>query len=268
LALDPDRSATAFFAQEAYDYYAALYDAAEKARASDDSTSEPLGGMLLYVGELDQAGRALVAAGNVAGAASLCATADPVAQKQAIHDGIVDFLVTSLDEALRILKNEIRKREPVAVCVGSSPAEIEREMFERGVLPDLNREDAIPGPINSASTSALNSDPLSVPALVDWRVHSAPAQWLPKLDAIALDCLSPEDKPGRRWLRLAPRYLGRLAQVHVIRSDREFAALFIEHVRAKFDAGEIQVPALIQVSSSAGPEEYNFTPTNKSNPGA
>ena len=74
-------------------------------------------------------------AGNIAGAASLAATADPVAQKQAIREGVVNFLVTSLDEALRILKNEIRKRETVAVCVAASPQAVAAEMLERGVLP-------------------------------------------------------------------------------------------------------------------------------------
>ena len=62
-------------------------------------------------------GRALLLAGNIAGAASLAVTADAAAQKQSIRDGVADFLVNSLDEALRILKNEVRKREPVAVCV-------------------------------------------------------------------------------------------------------------------------------------------------------
>ena len=94
-----------------------------------------LGGKLLYAGELDGSGRVLVVAGNVAGAASLAATAIQRAQKQAIRDGVVDFLVNSLDEALRILKNEIRKRETVAVCMGAAPEAVEREMPERGVLP-------------------------------------------------------------------------------------------------------------------------------------
>src|SRR5438067_12822783 len=84
-----------------------------------------LGGKLLYAGELDDDGRALIAAANIGGAASLCATANAREQKQAVRDGIVDFLVTSLDEALRILKNEIRKRTTVAVCIGAPTAEIE-----------------------------------------------------------------------------------------------------------------------------------------------
>src|SRR5215475_15725073 len=71
-----------------------------------DRESSGLGGKLLYAGELDEDCRALIAAANIAGAASLCVSADARAQKRAIHEGVVDFLVTSLDEALRILKNE------------------------------------------------------------------------------------------------------------------------------------------------------------------
>jgi urocanate hydratase len=96
-----------------------------------------LGGKLFYAGELDGEGRALVVAANIAGAASLVATADRAAQKQAIRDGVADCLVNSLDEALRILKNQLRKRETVAVCLGLAPEAVEREMLERGVLPDL-----------------------------------------------------------------------------------------------------------------------------------
>ena len=83
-------------------------------------------------------------AGNIAGAAiagSDCG--DQTRQKQAIRDGVVDFLVTSLDEALRILKNEIRKGETVAVCVGAAPKTVEQEMLERGVAPDLLRPDTM-----------------------------------------------------------------------------------------------------------------------------
>ena len=120
------------FARKVERLYAGLMTSA------DPGGGEPrLGGRLLYAGALDAEGRALVVAGNIAGAATLAATANPAAQKQAIHDGVVDFLVTSLDEALRILKNESRKRETVAVCVGAEPDAVEREMLERGVEPDL-----------------------------------------------------------------------------------------------------------------------------------
>ncbi len=149
---------------------------------------------MLYAGELDRESRALIVAANIAGAASLAATADSAAQKQAIRDGVADFLVTSLDEALRILKNEIRKRETVAVCVAAAPQAVEREMLERGVLPDLLRPGSASSPafatfLSQGAQQIQLSDLDENQTLLAWSVASAPAQWLPKLDAIALECL-------------------------------------------------------------------------------
>src|SRR5208337_4073242 len=124
MALDLNGTAAFDLALQAECFYAAL------TQASGSNAEPNLGGKLLYAGELDAQGRALLVAANIAGAASLAAVAEPVAQRQAIRDGVVDFLVNSLDEALRILKNEIRKRETVAVCVTLAPETVEREMLE------------------------------------------------------------------------------------------------------------------------------------------
>ena len=94
-----------------------------------------LNGKLFYAGELDEDGRALVVAANIAGTASLVATADRAAQKQAIRDGVADFLVNSLDEALRILKNQLRKRETVAVCLGLAPEAVEARCWSAACCP-------------------------------------------------------------------------------------------------------------------------------------
>ncbi len=221
-----------------------------------------LGGNLLYAEKLDEEGRALVTAANIAGAASLSATDNPEAQRQAIRDGVVDFMVTSLDEALRILKNEIRKRETVAVCVALSPHTLQREMQERGVLPDLLRTDLDGGKHEVEATRvAAEDEPGPTPSMtwVAWSVNSAPARWLPRLDAIALDCLESDAESVRRWVRLAPRYLGRLAKsVHLLGHDREFAAAFIEHVRTCVESREIAVPVNIRVSSRESECEYRF----------
>jgi len=228
-------------------FYAGLTPAAQL-----DLQPEPsLGGKLLYAGELDAGARALVVAANIAGAASLTATADQAAQKQAIHDGVVDFLVTSLDEALRILKNEIRKRLTVAVCVGLAPEAVEREMVERGVRPDLVRPDA---PEATERTAFLSQGarvvefaaPAEYLALLTFHVSSAPAIWMPKLDAMAIDCLRDDDGPGawavRRWLRLGSRYLGRLAQgVRVVNCAPQSARLFLARVQLAVERGEIGV---------------------------
>ncbi|MDR3773173.1 MAG: hypothetical protein P4L26_07495 [Terracidiphilus sp.] len=249
---DPIPSAALDFTLQVERLYAALMRTA--ATPSDEEPS--LGGKLLYAGELSPQGRALLVAGNIAGAASLAVTADPVAQKLAIRDGVADFLVTSLDEALRILKNEIRKRETVAVCVALASEAIERAMLERGVLPDL-----LPA---TALEAAESKRPV-----VRWRVASAPALWLPKLDAIALDCLMEDadaNAPAaRRWLRLAPRYLGRLAQgLRLLGCAPAVAKQFKARVEAAVRRGEIAVE--VEIALSPGEEVFRFHPPTSSVP--
>ena len=43
--------------------------------------------------------------------------------RHCVRNGIADFAVKTLDEALRILKNEIRKRQPIAVLLERQPVE-------------------------------------------------------------------------------------------------------------------------------------------------
>jgi urocanate hydratase len=224
-----------------------------------------LGGSLFYAGEMDEEGRALVVAANIAGAATLVASADLATQKQAIREAIADFLVTSLDEALRILKNQLRKRETVSVCVAMAPAAMEREMDERGVEPDLLRRDVPIAPLHEAlihqEGECDETDPTSVPALVIWRVDTARHKDLAVLDAIALECLEANDWPGRRWLRLAPRYLGRMAQdLRLLSTHREFAARFSEQVRERVDRGEITFPYEIRSYIRGLEEKHRFEP--------
>ena len=243
---------------KAYSCYHSLIQKAE----SSHSSNPDLGGKLLYLGELDDEGRAIAIAGNVAGCATLCATAHPAAQKQAIRDGIVDFLVTSLDEALRILKNEIRKHATVAVCVATSTEEIEREMLERGVQPDLGRLGMVSG--RSSEGHPYGSESTQSPGTVVWQVESSPAKWLPRLDAIALECLDPADEWNRRWIRLSPRYLNRVApNQRIVRADQNFAGAFLKLVASAFDLGEIGTSATIWASSETGFEEHHFPSTPK-----
>lgn len=254
MAVDPIESLASGFALRVEQLYAGLilaWSATPAGRSGLASETgdrcgdlEPgLGGTLLYAGELDAEARALMVAANIAGAATLAVSADAATAKQAVRDGVADFMVNSLDEALRILKNEIRKRQTVAVCVALTPetgtADFAREMAERGVVPDLAR------PVEVA---ALEKDE----ALLAWRVDAAPALWLPKLDAIALECLKAEAGSARaastrRWLGLAPRYLGRLGQgLRLLRCHRETAARFLEQVQERVECGDIGVPVEIQ----------------------
>jgi hypothetical protein len=165
-----------------------------------------LGGILVWIGELDAAGCRLVRAANIAGAASLSATADAAAQRLAIREGVIDFLVTSLSEALRILKNEIRKRNSVAVGVGLSPAQVASEMRERGVLPDLLRPGLPDAEVAELlALGARSVRPAAIPAGREFCIFAdAPADF----EARALAMIPESDHATRRWLRLSPRYLG------------------------------------------------------------
>ena len=216
--------------QDILDFVAHVAHAYVKLIASPNADPESgLGGRLFYAGEMDGVGRALVVAANIAGATTLVASADRATQKQAIREAVADFLVTSLDEALRILKNQLRKRETVSVCVAMAPAAMEREMNERGVLPDLLRHDVPSAPPHEAfghqDSGYDETDLSSTSALVIWRVDSAHRKDLAVLDAIALECLDANNWPARRWLRLAPRYLGLRSQdLRLLATHREFAA--------------------------------------------
>jgi hypothetical protein len=264
LPVDPIPSAALDFTLQVERLYTALMHSANTPASTElgPGTEPSLGGKLLYAGELGSHGRVLLVAGNIAGSASLAATADAAARKQAIRDGVADFLVNSLDEALRIIKNEIRKRETVAVCIAAAPETIEREMLERGVLPDLLAPLSLAGSSSAPSfgPAVRRIEFCSAPgdqALVVWSVDSAPAQWLPKLDALAVECLqgnaSRAASVARRWLRVAPRYLGRLAEnFRVLRCRPEIADEFVSRVQSAVNRKQIGVAVRISVNGVEG----------------
>jgi hypothetical protein len=140
-------------------------------------------------------------------------------------------------------------------------------MLERGVLPDLLR----PGAAEYAPFLRQGARQMQPPSdkndeiFLTWRVAAAPAQWLPKLDAIALELLQQNDWVSRRWLRLAPRYVGRLGQgVHLLSCNREFATKFAEQARGSVEHGEIGVAVEIQVTGPSICDRNSFLPPRDS----
>jgi hypothetical protein len=198
-----------------------------------------LGGKLLFAGPLDAAGCRLVRAANVAGAATLASSADPAAQRQAIREGVVDFLVTSLDEALRILKNEVRKRQPVAVGVALALETILRQMLECGVLPDLLPPASTPASdppefarFLAAGALRVEAEPIS-PERTFFTVSIPNGLSLAEFDALLAEELAPEDQLNQRWLRLSPRYMGPAARrVRSLECSPETASKLADRVTA------------------------------------
>jgi urocanate hydratase len=259
LAHDPASETNVSLQIQACSFYFALTRSPLLSAIADRSPNpgeDPsLGGKLLYAGELDAPGRAMVIAGNVAGCATLSATADATAQKQSIREGVVDFLVNSLDEALRILKNEIRQRKSVAVCVGAAPASIEREMMERGLQPDLVFA-GTPDHLRAMPEFGAGSHDVHFSTLdegtkfLSWRIAQAPARWMPKLDAIVLESL-PAHSWGSRWIRLSPRYMGRFASgERVVYCDDATAEKIAANIASAVKCGDIGVEVFVSLSGS------------------
>ena len=96
-----------------------------------------LEGKLIVSGGMGGMGGAQPLAATMTGAAFLGVEVDPERIKKRLRTGYCDFMVNTLDEALRILKNAVRKKENVSVGLVGNCADIVPQLAERGVVPDI-----------------------------------------------------------------------------------------------------------------------------------
>jgi len=195
------------------------------------------GSLILSVG-LGPQGAALSIASNIAGAVSLAIDHDPTHLREVVRTGAVDFVVNTLDEAIRAMKNEVRRGTPLSVALDLEPTAALAEIAERGLAPQLFSvfSAAVPGidhralelqqigaELISFQDDDVTSDPqpgfrnsqtLLAPLLEQrsWQLVTCTfetAGHLRAFDARALELLSPEDTLRRHWLQSAPRILQR-----------------------------------------------------------
>jgi len=107
------------------------------AAAGEKSFGGELEGKLIVSGGMGGMGGAQPLAATMTGAAFLGIDVDPERIKKRLKTGYCDFMVTALDEALRILKNAVRKKENVSVGLVGNCADIIPELAARGVVPDI-----------------------------------------------------------------------------------------------------------------------------------
>lgn len=224
---------------EMFDAFAALENL-----AGERPEHAALGGWLIAVFEFDAAGIAALIAGCVAGAAVLGVDAQRERVKQLLRYGICDFVVNDLDEAVRILKNEVRKKQPVSVCLSAEPEGCAREMAERGLQPEVLAGRLVPGAellhergavrLESALVSGDDGLPVS------WNLRNPAAAWaagpvlarVDELAAAALDEQKGTTSWRRRWLQRAPRYMGRkLAAERCLRMNDPEAQRLLEAIQ-------------------------------------
>jgi urocanate hydratase len=94
-------------------------------------------GKLVVSGGMGGMGGAQPLAATMNGAAFLGIDVDPGRIKKRLKTGYCEVLVTTLDEALRILKNAVRKGEAASVGLVGNCADVIPELAKRGVVPDL-----------------------------------------------------------------------------------------------------------------------------------
>jgi urocanate hydratase len=107
------------------------------AAAANKHFGGDLSGKLIVSGGMGGMGGAQPLAATMTGAAFLGIDVDPERIKKRLKTGYCDFMVNSLDEALRILKNAVRKKENISVGLVGNCADIIPELAERGVVPDI-----------------------------------------------------------------------------------------------------------------------------------
>jgi hypothetical protein len=207
-------------------------------RVARERFAGTLGGRLLLRTGFDGDGAAVVVAASVAGAASLCVDGDAEALRGGLRAGLCDFVVSTLDEALRILKNVVRRSLPVCVGLTAEPAECLAAMVERGVQPDLVSVNEI----DAENRVFISRGALSVPRvendagtfLLCWSVAADAARTMPRVARLAAETLDvgrTDTAARRRWLELAPRYLGRsFAGRQCLRMTADEATAFVERV--------------------------------------
>lgn len=204
--------------------------------------SVDLGGWLLLYAGLDRDGVAVAMASNVAGAASLGLEPEAERAKASLRAGVCDFVVNNLDEALRILKNEIRKHNAVSVVLTGEVDAAVREMVERGLQPEVLGFDVPELMERGARVLAWDGPDVSGGMVsVRWSVEHEPLRWLPALDELAVRSLENVDARVR-WVEASPRYLGRaFAGQRFVRMTETEADAFVAAAREAVKAGEIPV---------------------------
>jgi urocanate hydratase len=152
---------------------------------------EDWGGTLILSSGEGAASSGIAAAVTIAGGTTLVLDGDATAVKAAMRRGELDFVVNTLDEALRTLKNQIRQRRPLSVGLIANISSTLQEMAERGVLPDKHY----------TPTPESTTDP------DEYQIQAATPAQLRNIDEQLLSLLPANDLIRRRWIQRAPQYL-------------------------------------------------------------
>jgi Urocanase Rossmann-like domain len=161
----------------------------------------------------------------IAGGTALVIGASDSSIRSSQRDGGLDFVVRTLDEALRTLKNCVREKRALSVGLMGNAEAILKEMVERGVAPEYVAFDGGFDPRQLEAGRMLiegGAKPLDLiemdedePRLTAWLAGRGWTKVSSKADGTALkawnerllEVLPKEDEVRRRWLRRLPLYM-------------------------------------------------------------
>ncbi|MGE7623635.1 urocanate hydratase [Viridibacillus sp. NPDC096237] len=112
--------------------YLSFVEAGKKVFGSAD-----LKGKLILTGGMGGMSGAQPLAGKMAGAVILVVEVDKKRIERKIKEGYCDYLAEDLEEALTLAKQLQDKNEPASIGLVGNCADVYREIFERGIIPDF-----------------------------------------------------------------------------------------------------------------------------------
>jgi len=237
--------------------------------AKKNFSSSIAGRLVLSLG-FEKEGMELALATTIAGGTFLGIEPESDALKSAVRNASCDFMVNTLDEALRVLKNEIRKRAPLSTGLLGSPANLLPEIAERGVQPDLianltPERFALRDPSRAAWDQILERGVQQFPAdfhesaellareEVRWTATSP--QDMRRMDTIALQAIPATDTIRRQWLEHAARYFRHAPLERVVHLSGEERAKIFEALRRESQSSPLQGAAILHWRDANGVQQ-------------
>jgi Urocanase Rossmann-like domain len=168
---------------------------------------------------------------SIANGTSLWLTDNSTEARSAMRRGEVDFVVNTLDEALRTLKNQIRQKRPLGVALLGDVSAALAEIVDRGVLPETMLGDGAVMDAADVRASVASLEAWGMSYRVGPSRGKDPERWEPSMmildrqryyayhvraqsleelraiDAQLLGALPEQDIVRRRWLQRVSRYL-------------------------------------------------------------
>ena len=215
LILDSDPAASCTYIgpqQYLASFYSSLGSAATAHFAGD------LSGKLVVTCGMGAAGGAFVLAASLRGAASLGIEIDADRAKCRVKSGYCDVMVKDADEALRILKNAVRKREPASVGLVGDCGRVLAKFADRGAVPDLLANLTLPSQGLASSDAAAklrsfgtvfadtNGRLMQGRELLRWVALSGEPSDIRRIDQFVLENFA-ADKELCDWIGLVQRRL-------------------------------------------------------------